>query len=90
MIRKPAAVPDTVPRVFEMYIILDVLAFLKVVHEDIRAVLHTKFGGVEDHMVIIYVAPCLSSMVIIIRSAFLVVCLHLFFRLVIGQAIFPP
>ena len=60
--------------VFLFKYLLDIIFHFKIPHQNIGTVLDAKIRGIQDHMVVIDIAPCLSGIFIIILGT-LLVCL---------------
>ena len=72
------------PFVMQNGIRSDIFTFFEIVHQDVRAVLHTEFGGIEDHMIIIHISPGPAGVLIVVGGAFLIICLDFFLRFVVA------
>ena len=60
--------------VFLFKYLLDIIFHFKIPHQNIGTVLDAKIRGIQDHMVVIDIAPCLSGIFVIILGT-LLVCL---------------
>lgn len=53
---------------------------VQILHKDICAVINAQFGGVEDHVIVVHIAPGFSGVLIIICGTLFVGIFDLFLR----------
>ena len=67
------------------FILSDDLHSFEIANQYIRAVFDSELGGVEDHVVVVHIAPHLSGILVIIVSTLRIIFLEHRFRFVVGE-----